>query len=144
MATSPVLDLTTLLHRETVRIDGVRYDLKNDKELSIFDLARLERTAARIQAIDGAEATSPEQRADYDRLLEVAVRLVLVAPDAVHAALKTAHREAILWTFIRLSRPSLAPTRETRTETPTRPIAKTASRSARGSRASTAARRRAG
>lgn len=141
MAThAPVLDLTTLIPRETIRIDGVRYDLRADKELSIFDLAQLEQTAAKIHKVETDSDRTAEQMEEYAHLLDKAVRLVLIAPDALHAKLLVAHREAILWTFIGLSRRGLAPTRAPRETTPAKARPTTRSRSARGSRASTAGR----
>lgn len=145
MATTPILNIDTLITRQTVTIDGVAYELRTDKELTIFALARLERAAQRIEQIEDATAEpTPDQAAEYDLLLRQVVELILIAPAAVHAKLLTAHREAIMWTFIRLSRPSLVPTRARRPpETPT-PTLATASSSARGSRASSAGRRKAG
>lgn len=143
-ATRPLLDLTTLLQRETIRIDGIVYDLRNSNELTIFDLARLQRTADRVQQLDGLAEPTADELAEYARLLDRAVRIILDAPEAVHAKLRTAQREAIVWTFIGLSQPSLGLTRAPATETAVTAPAKTARPSARGSRASTAARRKAG
>lgn len=143
-ATRPLLDLTTLIQRETIRVDGVVYDLRNSSELTIFDLARLQRTADRVHQLDQIAEPTVDERDEYARLVEKAVRVILDAPEAVHTKLSTAQREAILWTFIGLSQPSLGLTRAPGTETAATAPTKTARRSARGSRASTVAPRKAG
>lgn len=143
-ATKPLLDLSTLIQRETIRIDGIVYDLRNSGELTIFDLAHLERTSERVHQLDQLAEPSTDERDEYGRLLAKAVPLILDAPPEVHAKLSTAQREAILWTFIGLSQPSLGLTRAAATETAATASAKTARRSARGSRASTVAPRKAG
>lgn len=141
MATSPILNIDTLIRRETVRIDGVAYELRTSGELTLFELARLERTADRVHAIDTTAEPSVAETAEYAALLDRAVRIILDAPEAVHAKLLTAHREAILWTFIGLSQPRPGLTRGTTEARPATASRRTTERSARGSRASTAARR---
>ena len=140
---APLLDLNTLVERETVTIDGTRYDMRSDMELSLFELAALERSADKVHAFSRELELTPEQRTEYEQLLERAVAIIMVAPPDVLARLRTGQREAILWTFIALSRPGLVPSRAT-AEPPTKARPKTRSASARASRGSTVARRKRG
>jgi hypothetical protein len=100
---TPLLDLSTVITRPFVRIDGVAYDMVSPDELSVIDYARISAQGKRIGEIEelGAEATD-EQKQEYERLLDTVCRRVLLAPDEIHRKLTTQHRCAVAVTFTAL------------------------------------------
>ena len=100
-----VLNLDTLLERACVTVDKRPYEMRNHDEFSIFELEGLQRLTDRVQAIGKADEDSPETLAQYDELLDQVARKILIAPDGVHKKLRVAHREAIMWAFIKRSLP---------------------------------------
>lgn len=106
------LDLTTLVERPKVRIDGELFELRHPDELSIVEQLRLEKMSQRaVHLIDemraAAEGPSEEQQQELAAVMDKTCRLVLVAPDSVHAKLREPHRSAISRAFSVLQRASL-------------------------------------
>lgn len=109
------LDLTTVVERPQVRIDGELYDLKHPDEFSLVQSLRLSRQGQRVIELvtlltDGVARAAPEVAAaeqEYEQLLDTTCRAVLVAPDAVHARLREDHRVAITRAFTLLQTATL-------------------------------------
>jgi hypothetical protein len=97
-----LLDLDTLISRPTVRIDGVDYELLSPNEVSVLDYRRLTRPGVRMVEIENLADPTPDEKAEYERILDTQCRQILLAPDEVHARLRSAERDRILATFLRL------------------------------------------
>jgi hypothetical protein len=97
----PLLDLTTLIERSQVRIDGQLYDLLDAGELSLLQYHRLVRLGARL---DDMQFDTEEQCAEVSRALDEFCRLVLVAPKEVQDKLSDGRRNQIVSVFMKLLR----------------------------------------
>lgn len=105
--TAPLLDLTTLIERPFVQIDGQRYDLVDAGEMSPLDFHRLMRKLGEIQAIDPM-TTDEAELTRIAKLWDDLCRQILLAPDEIHARLKDHHRTAILRAFTKLQHEAAA------------------------------------
>lgn len=98
----PVLDLDTLIERAPVRIDGKLYEMLNPAELSILDLHRFGAAGVELASLKGAGAAgdwSDEQMRSISATLDRMVRIILRAPDEVHAKLTDVHRFRVVNAF---------------------------------------------
>ncbi len=85
--TQPLLELKTLTERRTLKIDGAPYEVLNPGELPILEYNRIAKRSLRIAELLGRDDPSDEEVAEMGRLLDYAVRVVLVAPPEVHTKL---------------------------------------------------------
>jgi hypothetical protein len=139
-----LLSINTLVEREFIRIDGQSYDLRSVDDLSILDYRRLAKMGEQLKPLMQAyedDTLTPEQATDFDDRLDRLCRAVLEAPSDVFSKLQTVHRLNIALAFMGLSLPRLRQARAAQLEA--MPPSKTPS-SRRGSRGSTAARRKRG
>lgn len=123
---TPVLNLDSLTERRAVRFEGTDYDLLNPEEVSILDYHRIVKQAHRIDEIMGSgKSTSDLSEAEVAEMtaaLDRAVRMILRAPDEVHAKFSDLARLAIISVFSDLQRsvnPPAATATAPPTETPT-------------------------
>jgi hypothetical protein len=96
MAEEPILDLSTLITRPTIRIDGTLHELRSPDELSIMDSQYLTHVGKRIDALVKEE--------DADLLLpalldEVLRRIMVSVPGAVLGRLTDAQKMSICEVF---------------------------------------------
>jgi hypothetical protein len=130
--TPPVLSLTTLIPRLTIKIDGKPYDLITADEFAWLDYrgkAGVFREAAPLMVL---RRRTKKQEKDIERLLGPLVQTVVKAPATVLARLTNAQRVQVLEVFSRLlpTKPLMsavqagAPTRGRRSSTKTRPASK--------------------
>lgn len=141
MATAPVLDLATLLDPIRVRIDGTLYALHRPDALSLSQVARVDALRPDFEALRSSSASftlTLDQLKTLESVLAEMCLVVLDAPADVQARLSDPQRIAIIQAFTQLP-----PPRQTAGAVPLAPKS-TGARSSRGSRASTAARRRTG
>lgn len=143
MATdTPLLDLVTTKVRKYVRIDGVNYEVRLSEDLSLAEGRRLNSLWRRLSEIERQPELSDEQSAEYAELLSTLVALALVdVPASVVSALSVGKRKAIVVSFFLLSAPGREPARA---ENAAAAAPSTGRKPSRGSRGSTAARRRTG
>lgn len=143
MARDALLDLSTLLDRDHVNIDGQAYELRLPQELSVHDGATAARVGEQLQAVSGKplSALTPEEAAQIEGALRWIIDAILIAPEDTQARLNTHQCLAIATAFFDRRR---AETRTTRAATPSRPTRSTGAPSSRGSSGSTAGRRRTG
>lgn len=92
----PILDLSTLIERPTIRIDGATYQLRNPEELSILDSQWLSDAGKRIETIAGTKGDGEELDA---AIAEVVKRAVVDLPPDVFAKLSGSQRMAIVEVF---------------------------------------------
>jgi hypothetical protein len=92
----PILDLSTLIQRPTIRVDGKAYELRSPEELSVLEGQFLAQAGRRINEI--AEAGDPD-RALQPLLTDVVSRVVIGLPDTVLGALSEAHLISICEVF---------------------------------------------
>ncbi|MBZ0164565.1 MAG: hypothetical protein K8H74_17865 [Notoacmeibacter sp.] len=92
----PLLDLTTLIERPTIAIDGKSYEILSPDELSILDTQRFENWGREIQALCQDEERGEELNALIDT---VAARIMTGVPDDVAAKLTSAHRMRVIAVF---------------------------------------------
>lgn len=111
-ATSPsatVLRLETLVERRAVSIDGVAYPLLYPDQLPLVDYVVIEQLTAQYREILADPQTSQlrtsyteDEKRALSANLDRRVRLVLDAPDTVHATLTDLQRMEIYRTFQQL------------------------------------------
>lgn len=140
--TGPLLKLDTLVQRDYLTIDGEPYDLRNAEELSLFDRERIIHYSTRMRWIEQKAERTNDDDVEYGGLVQKVVAMIVDAPASVLDRLERPHREAICLTFIGLLLARLDLTRAKAPETPAG--RRTGAKSRRGSRGSTAARRRTG
>lgn len=155
MATSPttpvpipgrnlLLDLGHYAEVNEIRIDGVGYELRQPDQLTLVEGARLKKIGPRHDELlrkEAAGTLDETEAAELAVLLDTMTRVVLVAPETVHAALKDWQRIAIVLTFIGLSTPRLQATGAT-TEAAPSSSSPTGESSSPSSRATTRRSRR--
>ena len=103
---SPILDISTapaeVLH---VSLDGKLYELTHPRAMRMGDMVRVEalrRALLSLQILDDAQTLTPEQEATIESTLDQIVRVLLKAPDDVHARLGDAIRLAIVGKYVEL------------------------------------------
>jgi hypothetical protein len=96
---TPILDLDTLVDRPVVKIDGHEYELLTHDLLAPIDGHRMSRSYARIGVLLDQPTLSDDEERELEALPDRMCRLVLDAPDPIHAALTSKQRMAILSTF---------------------------------------------
>lgn len=120
---APLLNITTLVERRTVEVDGVLYELKSPQEVSVFDRERLRLRGARLQSlmdrVSRDEELSDAELEEARDLLDFITRLVLVAPDDVQRRLTDDHRLALAQAFTAVNRQMTAPAGTTAVAEPT-------------------------
>lgn len=142
---APILNLDTLAVRSSVAINGVKYGLRHTDELSVVQAHRLGRYAERydelVEVTKTGQALSEEDAQELADALEAIAPIALDAPPDVLQALTDLQRFQVVQTFISLSPIRRRPTRAI----PAASAApSTGEKPRRGSRASTAGRRRTG
>jgi len=106
----PSLDISTLVERPRVIIDGESFDMRHPDEFSLVEQLRLMRQARRlvelVHALTSDQSTDPTvieaREREYDAIVNNTCRAVLLAPDDIHAKLREEHRVAISRAFTRL------------------------------------------
>jgi hypothetical protein len=143
MAGSALLDLSTLLERDHITIDGAAYELRLTQELSVMDGAAAARLGEELQAVAGKSFSelTEDEAAKVEAALRWLIATILIAPPEVQDRLQSQQRLAIAMAFFQRR---LGSTRTTRAATTRRPTPSTGARSSRGSSGSTAGRRRTG
>jgi len=93
----PLLDLSTLIDRERIAIDGKAYELRNPDELSLADCGRIMRNGEKIEKLS---AGGDEAAEDLDAVVSETAKLVMVdVPDAVLAGLSGMQRLQVVEVF---------------------------------------------
>ena len=92
----PLLDLNTLIERPTIAIDGKRYEMLSQDELSILDSARFEKWGRRIEALAEDEARADELHALIDT---VAAAILVGVPADVRDRLTKGHKARVIAVF---------------------------------------------
>jgi hypothetical protein len=136
---APLLNLTTLVDKPSVKIDGVKYALSVPDALSLMDCHRLSVVMARIDALSPKLSTGTlahDEEADLSEAFAGVCRVVLAAPDPVQAKLTAIQRLYIYQAFLQLPQSTLRLVGAMATGATSRP---TGAKSSRGSRGSTAA-----
>lgn len=143
--TDPLLDLSTLIERPAIAIDGQRYELLSPDELSVADYQRFAVAGARLQAlgdaIEGGDGLAAVDGA-VTLATEVTDRIMVGVPEDVRAKLSLEHRLAVAQVFMRLlqaRRPAAVQETDAPPASPS-----TGAKPPPGSSASTAATRKAG
>ncbi len=99
----PVLSLATLVERRTIKIDDKLYDLKHPGELGLVDHQRIGTQASLLSGLQArGEEVSEGEAALLSGALDSCCRLILEAPDEIHARLNDFHRMGILNAFTQL------------------------------------------
>jgi hypothetical protein len=93
-ADGPLLDLTTLITRPTIRIDEEIFEILSPDEVSIIDSHRFGLWGRRIQALADIEGDDAEKELT-ELVSKVARKVTVGVPDEVFAKLPGAHRQAI-------------------------------------------------
>ena len=131
-AKTPLLDLSTLIERETIRIDAKPYEIRSANELSIFDQRRLADQAKRVGTLLTDKPADDDGEAH--RLLDAICKTILIAPVHIHEKLSDTQRLAICEVFLPLLLPRRAGT-GAQAEPATPPIGASSSPDSSGSMA---------
>ena len=98
-----VLEIETLLPKDVVKVDGVKYELRQpDQLLSLFDYTRFERLLDRVLELTSKDEITPAENDELERAADRMTRIVLDAPEAVHAKLTPRQRMKVIMSFHRL------------------------------------------
>lgn len=98
----PILDISTLVTREHVRIDGALYALRNADELTYLFNRTLGAKFGRVGGLLQRKKRTKAQEQEKHQLLDECCRAVLDAPPAVHQKLSDRHRMEIVAVFSQL------------------------------------------
>jgi hypothetical protein len=114
MATTrePLLDLTTLIERPKIRIDGTLYEILSPDEITVVDVERFAQSGQRIASLLDGDGSS-NVAALSAALDEVCDRIMVGVPDDVKAKLSVTQRLAIAEAFTQLQ-PTAASSRRVR------------------------------
>ena len=94
----PLLDLSTLIERPIILIDGVKFEILSPDEISIIDGHRLGVWGRRINVL--AESDEAQAEAELEQLIDKVARKVAVGvPDEVFSRLPGAAKQAIADVF---------------------------------------------
>lgn len=105
-----LLNLNTLIDREFILIDGERFELANQGELSVLDWQRVAKKGAQVQALMGRlEDLTDDEAKNVADLLEGLCKIILRAPPEVHEKLMPAHKLLVVQAFNLLQRTQSAP-----------------------------------
>lgn len=142
MADEPILELTTLVRRPKIAIDGERYEIRSPDELSVLDHQRLASLGTRLQKLmDKAELTTPEEKELGELIPTISAKIMVGVPIAIAARLSDEQRLKVIEVFTSLLPEQLAGLVEAINRQAQR---RTGESSAHGSSVSTAARRERG
>ena len=95
------LNLDTFVSRHAVVIDGHSYLVRNQHELSVITLRRLQKLGERIDAIEAIAEPTAENEAEYLSVTREFVAAVLIdLPSEVLRKLEIGHTAAIVLDFL--------------------------------------------
>ena len=102
----PILELSTLIERPKITIDGKLYEILSPDELSIVTFQRFGYWAQRIGEIMGEGKIKPKLEAELSRLIvELTDRVMVDVPKEVRDKLGDSQRMQIAEVFIQLPLP---------------------------------------
>jgi hypothetical protein len=116
---SPVLNLTTIVTRPVITIDGTPYELRSPEELPWLAYRGHAEVFRKAGPLLARATRTPAQEAQLERLLGPLVEALVIAPKPVLVKLSHHQRFAVLEVFSRLL-PTATKTRPAGA-TPTRP-----------------------
>lgn len=97
---APILDLSTLVERPRIAIDGELYEILSPDEVAIADLRRFAGIGRRIEEIGRAAAPTPASQDELaGHLDELARRIMVGVPEDVRARLSLAQLIAVVEVF---------------------------------------------
>ncbi len=99
---TPVLNISTLVTRQHVRIDGQLYPLRTSDEFTYIVDRQLAAKFSRVGDLLQLKKRSKRQEAEKHQLLKACCQAALVAPPKVHAKLSDKHRLEIVTVFSQL------------------------------------------
>ena len=99
MATTPILNLSTLVERPVIEIDGKKYQMLSPEELSVVDTHRFALWGQHIQEFTADEAQGPELQTLID---ELAAKVLVGVPADVFAKLSGVQRFSAVEVFTML------------------------------------------
>lgn len=128
----PTLDLNTFIERQTIKIDGHTYELRNQFELSELTLRRLQKMGERMTVLEQLESPTKEDDHEHFGLTQKFVAEVLIdLPADVLKTLEIGHTTAIVLCFLGVPPQTPGPaamTQLTRAKRHTRPTGARSSR----------------
>ena len=130
--TAPILDLSTLNSRPSIKIDGKLYELRTIEELSFLHGSDETARFNRLRQLMATKRKSKRTVADIKRALDDFCRLILLAPPKVHAALLDTHRAEIVNAFFTHQRIATKGPMRGRATRPAKKRSKSGQSSARG------------
>lgn len=97
--TEPVLSLSTVVDRHTIKIDGKSYELRNPDELTWLAYRQKANDFREVGKLLQVKRRTKAQEAALDRLLPPLVEKLVIAPKPVLAKLRPEHQFAIVTVF---------------------------------------------
>lgn len=96
----PVLDITTVFVRPSIRVDGVVYELFAKDELPVVVHMRMKTCGQRLEQLEKIKRPNKDQNARYLKELRAFVALTTdTMPRAVIARLRESHCRSIIRAF---------------------------------------------
>lgn len=111
MASSPILDLNSLIERPTIAIDGERYEILAPEELSVADYQRFIVAGRQLQDAGSADADDNASAEALGLLREIGDRIMVGVPEEVRQKLSIVNLYRVVegfMTLLRAQRPPLA------------------------------------
>ena len=105
----PILDLDAFEAGPLVQFEGKQYAMRPPASLPIFTLHRFERLRVKwfdLWATMDKQDLTPDEEKEFTGTLDQICRIILDAPDDVHARLGDVRRLEIAWTFYMLPYPT--------------------------------------
>lgn len=96
----PLIDISTVIERPTVAIDGTRYEILSPDELSVLDSHRLAAWGRRYDALVAKDAPTPDEDQEMsDLVISMSKKIMVGVPEEVRAKLTDAMRQAVIEVF---------------------------------------------
>lgn len=114
-----ILTIETKIQRHhSIAVDGTAYELRDPKEFSPFQRRQYPKIAARIKALEAAEAPSKSEEKEYADLLAKLCAMIVDAPAEVLAKLTASQCQLVVGVYAALralpAKPAHPATKRTR------------------------------
>ena len=120
MAKQPILDLSTLIERPKIAIDGKLYDILSPDELSIADLQRVADMGKRVEELSGTDADGAGQDELIGAVDELATLVMVGVPPELRQRLSVTNMLKVIEVFtglLQAKAPTPAPAGAAKTPT---------------------------
>jgi len=94
-----MLELSTVVPREKIKIDGIQYDMLNADEFELKDYLKLQREASQFENLEDKDFT-PKKVNELMKAYDVLLEKILLAPKKVRKRLSGTQKIQIIAFFL--------------------------------------------